>query len=88
VFLRLVIFAISCFAAHATTLVVPGANTGTEGNDNNGFPFNLASFDQTSMRFQQVYSASEFPGAILISGIDFRPDGGLQTSASAFSSIL
>jgi hypothetical protein len=59
-------------------LVVPNSLETVEGNDNNSFPFNIdPSSGITSMRYQQVYAASEFPdfpGPLVITAIHFRPD--------------
>jgi hypothetical protein len=59
----------------ATPLVVPNAQAGTEGNDANLGPF----FD-TSVRYHQVYAASQFAssGPLTISQISFRPDGAVS----------
>src|SRR5215471_21744024 len=64
--------------AAATPLVVPNAQTAAEGNDANLGPF----FD-TSVRYQQVYSASQFgaSGPLTISQISFRPDGAVSSSS-------
>jgi hypothetical protein len=78
----------SVFAATASTIVSPGADTSVEGGSNNGYPFNLSFFGLSTMRYQQVYNSSEFSGAggpMLITGIAFRPDTG---TGSAFSSTL
>lgn len=73
--------------AYGATIVVPGADASTEGDTNNGFPFNIAAFNNTSsQRYQQVYSSTQFgSGPILITGIDFRPDASF---GAAFSSTL
>jgi len=76
--------AVAVSTAHAD-VIVPGALAGVEGNSNNAFPFNISAFALSSQRYQQVYSATEFAGAVLISGIAFRPDA---TIGSAFSSTL
>jgi len=62
----------------ATSLVIPNAQAGTEGNDANLGPF----FD-TSVRYQQVYAASQFAasGPLTISQIAFRPDGAVSGSS-------
>jgi hypothetical protein len=76
------------FGAVAGTIVSPGADTSVEGASNNGYPFNIAAFSYTSMRYQQVFNSAEFStagGPMLITGIAFRPDTG---SGSAFSSTL
>jgi hypothetical protein len=61
--------------AAAVPLVVPNAQAGSEGNDANLGPF----FD-TSVRYQQVYSASQFGSTdpLTISQISFRPDGAVS----------
>jgi hypothetical protein len=59
--------------ATADTIVVPNSVATVEGNDNNFGPF----FDN-SVRYQQIYSASQFPTSTVpveITGISFRPDG-------------
>jgi hypothetical protein len=62
-------------------LTVPGSFAVVEGNDSNGFPFNLGLFGLSSQRYQQVYGAGEFPaGPILITGIRFRPDSVIGTA--------
>jgi hypothetical protein len=65
-------------SAHSATIVVPASNTATEGNENSGFPFNLGPLGFSSMRYQQLYAASEFsslmPGGEFITQITFRPD--------------
>src|SRR4051794_29079215 len=72
----------------AATLVVPGANSSTEGTSNNGYPFSVGNFDQTSQRYQQVYSSLAFAGSpILISGIDFRPDVNGEPFSKTLSSV-
>jgi hypothetical protein len=77
--------------ARAAFVVVPGGQTSSEGNFNNGFPFNIALFGLSTQRYQQVYNASDFTAAFggkpeLITQIAFRPaaDG----SGGAFSSTL
>jgi hypothetical protein len=73
--------------ANADT-IVPSALAAVEGNGNNQWPFNngFPSFELTgSERYQQVYAASEFPAAMLITAIEFRPDG---TFGRAFASTL
>jgi hypothetical protein len=57
----------------ADTIVVPNAQAAAEGNDQNFGPF-----FNNSVRYQQVYSASQFPSSAVpleITGISFRPDG-------------
>jgi len=62
--------------SYADTIVVPNTVAAAEGNDNNLGPF----FDN-SVRYQQVYSASQFPSLTVplkITGISFRPDGSVS----------
>jgi hypothetical protein len=66
---------------------VPNSLASVEGNSTNSFPFNLALFQTSSMRYQQVYASNQFTGPVQITGIDFRPDGSAG-AASAFSSTL
>src|ERR1700688_3702016 len=53
----------------ASNVVVPNYDTTNEGSSYD------TSFSQSSMRYQQVYAASQFPAAGAISEIAFRPDG-------------
>lgn len=74
-------------SSHAATVVVPNSLATVEGNSNNAFPFNITAFGIMSMRYQQVFAASQFSsigGPVLITQILFRPDA----QASAFSSTL
>lgn len=66
--------------ALADVIVVPNNLSSAEGNTSNFGPF----FD-TSVRYQQVYSASQFPstGPLSITQIAFRPDASV-TSSSLF----
>jgi hypothetical protein len=63
--------------AAAVPLVVPNAQAVSEGNDANLGPF----FD-TSVRYQQVYSASQFGSTdpLTISQISFRPDEAVSSA--------
>lgn len=57
----------------AVTIVTPGAAAGTEGNSNNGYPFNLAD----GIFYQQLYDASLFGGQSgTVDQILFRVDDG------------
>ena len=59
--------------ATAASVVVPNSVATVEGNDSNFGPF-----FNNSVRYQQVYSASQFPsatGPLEITQIAFRPDG-------------
>lgn len=60
--------------ARAILITVPGTLENTEGGSNNGFPFNAGSFNQTNMRYQQIYSASEFSAAGIVDEIRYRVD--------------
>lgn len=71
-------------AAHAS-MIVPDGLANTEANANNGYPFNLAAHEMSSLRYQQVYDATAFAETMLISGIRFRPD---NLSGAAFSTTL
>jgi hypothetical protein len=86
VLFSLVVSGLCCLPAlQAGTIVIPGADAGTEGDTNNGFPFDITAFSLSSQRYQQAYAASGFSGPILITGIDFRPDA---FTGAAFSSTL
>src|SRR5262249_47345311 len=78
--------ALAAVAAPARAdVIVPGASSGVEGESNNAFPFDIGDFAFVTQRYQQVYDAGAFDGAILISGISFRPDADY---GSAFSATL
>jgi hypothetical protein len=51
--------------------VVPGADSGVETNDGNAYPFSFVS----TMRYQQIYSASQLAAGGTISSIQFRRVG-------------
>ena len=74
--------------AQAQDVIVPGNFATTEGDSNNGYPFNLSLFSLTSQRYQQVYNSSLFSslpaGGVEITGMAFRVDEG----GSSFSSTL
>src|SRR5207249_195644 len=71
--------ALGNIAASSPQFVVPSVLATTEGNANNGYPFNLATDGTTSMRYQQLYSAAEFNQAGAITAIRFRRNGGSAT---------
>jgi len=59
------------------SVIVPNGLATSEGNYANGYPFHLIWANKQSMRYQQVYEASEFPftnSPYLITKIAFRPD--------------
>lgn len=64
----------------AATIVAPNAGAFTNGDTNNGFPFNIDNFPASitagsGQRYQQVFASSQFQsGAIEISGVRFRLD--------------
>ena len=60
--------------ATADTIVVPNSLASVEGNTNNAFPFIIGGVSVPSMRYQEVFGASQFPGPGLITQIAFRPD--------------
>ena len=61
--------------ARGDVIVVPQSLAMVEGNSNNVFPFEPLG---TTMRYQQVYSATEFSQPMLITGLLFRLDGQFQ----------
>jgi hypothetical protein len=65
--------------------VVPGPNTLIEGNSGSSTPFN-----QTGVRFQQVYAAQafEFHAPGFIRAIEFRVDGIPEGGGRAFFGVL
>jgi hypothetical protein len=72
---------VAAAAASAASLAqtVPNGYETTEGNDANFAPFGIGAGTNVSMRYQQVYDASQFAATIpnggLITEIDFRVDG-------------
>jgi len=75
------------------SVVVPNNRENVEANGNNAFPFNLGATQQTSQRYQQVYSKFEFPtgSPLLITRIVFRPsgmDGSNPGGGAAFSATI
>jgi hypothetical protein len=80
-------------AAQATpmsAIIVPNANANTEGNSNNGYPFDTSAFPNgaSSTRYQEVFSSSQFAslsGPTSITGLAFRPDA---KTGAAFTSTL
>jgi len=68
--------------------IVPGNLENIEGNANRGLPFNSSYFGMSSLRYQQVFAASEFSSLsepFLITQILFRPDA---VCGWSFSSTL
>ncbi len=83
VFVWILVLGLLSGVAQAEPIVVPNSLATVEGNSNNAIPFSLF---WISMRYQQVYSSSEFPaGPILITQLGFRPDA---TFGIAFSSTI
>jgi hypothetical protein len=80
---------VSCFVYPAAgqvpgahNVVVPNYDTANDGSTYD------TSFSQSSMRYQQVYAASQFLAAGTISEIAFRPDGPLGTGAGTLGAFL
>jgi subtilisin family serine protease len=63
---------------------VPSNLANAEGDAGNAWPFHLGAFGQPSMRYQQIYSASEFAGGGLIDEIRFRRNAG----SAPFANVL
>jgi hypothetical protein len=61
--------------AFSQTAVVPSQLVNTAGGGANGYPFNIAAFGAANMRYQQVYSHSEFGQPGTITAIRFRRNG-------------
>jgi hypothetical protein len=61
-----------------TFSVAPNSSASTEGSTNASYPFGT-----TTIHYQQVYAASQFPAGGWISEVSFRPDG-TQTAGSLF----
>src|SRR5262249_30481362 len=59
---------------------VPNSLANVEGNSNNSWPFNLGGSGNPSMRYQQIYMASQFPTGGLVDKIRFRQDGEFGTA--------
>ncbi len=57
-------------------VVVPNAQATIEGNGENSFPLDCGNFNFTSMRYQQVYAASEIGLTGTITELRFRQDVG------------
>lgn len=70
----------ACFVLSAplqAATVIPVGDEVTEGNSNNGFPFNIEDFGRTSMRYQQIWDGDLFGTSTLsINSISFRIEGG------------
>lgn len=64
------VFIVSPAAAWADVIAPRGASF-LEGNTSNSFPFGHS---ELSMRYQQVFDASEFDSATTVTGLRFRPD--------------
>jgi hypothetical protein len=66
-------------SVYGADVVIPNELENVEGDINNAFPFNITPiFGANSMRYQQLYEASDFgllTGPELVTQIAFRPDG-------------
>jgi PEP-CTERM motif len=70
-------------------VVSPNGNASVEGNTDEGFPFNIQAFGASTMRYQQVYDASDFSAVTstqYITQIAFRVTG--DGFGSAFTATL
>ncbi len=67
----------------ATKVTVPGALENVEGNRGNAWPWHIAYYGQPSMRYQQIYSASEFAGGGIIDKLRFRRNYGQSTFSTS-----
>jgi len=59
--------------------VVLNTLASTEANSGNGFPFHLTPFAVPSMRYQQIYAASQFAASGVIDTLRFRRDASQPT---------
>ncbi len=66
------------------SIVVPNANEFVEGNAGNSFPFN----EPSPMRYQQLYSSTQFPGCGKIIQVKFRYDGFRTGGSVTYPDIL
>ena len=65
-------------AAYGDFIVVPNAQTTSEGNAFNLIPFSMGTGGQPTTRYQQVYASAQFGGELgIITQITFRPDAGV-----------
>src|SRR5208282_5576434 len=67
---------LSATTGTSSSIVVPNANANIDGDGNNAFPFNLANYGAPSMRYQQIYSATQFASGGVINALRFRPEDG------------
>lgn len=58
------------------SIVVPAAFEDTESFNGNAWPFHIGEFDVPSMRYQQIYSATQFPEGGVIDSLRFRRTSG------------
>ncbi len=81
----------SAAGPNPVTVVVPNSLASVEGTDNNGFPFWPLGANPPSMRYQQVYAASQFSSlnsaGESITHIAFRADATSPVFAAAVSSL-
>jgi PEP-CTERM motif len=78
-------------AARAVAIVAPNGYEAVDGDTGNLFPFFATSVTNDSMRYQQVYDASEFatiaPGGGMITEIAFRAHSESPPFAGALASV-
>jgi len=67
----------------ATSTTVPGNLERVEGDASNAWPLHIGVFGQPSMRYQQIYSASEFAVGGLIDALRFRRNLGQAPFSTA-----
>jgi hypothetical protein len=76
-------------AQPSNTVVVPNSLAGVEGSTGNSYPFNIGLTN--TMRYQQVYGASEFGalpvGGAFITGIAFRSDAGWGSFSATLPAV-
>ncbi len=83
----LVLLSLLTVGVASAQIVVPGANTGVEGNTDNRFPFFPGA--SSPMRYQQVYGASAFGTApVVLSGMQFRLDQGDSSYSGEQTTVL
>src|SRR6266850_8558497 len=86
--LPLILSAVATFA-QTNILIVPNSLATVEGDSGNSYPFNIGT--NSTMRYQQVYAASQFgalpPGGTNLIGIAFRLDAGWPPFSSTLPAV-
>jgi autotransporter-associated beta strand protein len=70
-------------ATSTANIVVPNADATVSGNASNGYPFNLGQFSLPSLRYQQIYSHTQFATGGAIDAIRFRRAAGASTFSTS-----